>query len=1512
MNSIDKAITLFEYIAKLSSLKRKKIVSIDEEEAYYEFSQIEQMDPEFVTLISDYTENEEIPYILEIKKPDYNYDGYIELPSNLKSYVVNYSNKDFSKEPSFESYSSYVSQKNISVGDKNYDDFKLSYERLKKQFDEWHSEWSAWAKEQRKKKEIAELFESLYFKKQELENNSESIELVVADGIIQVPGNKSIKYPLLLKKVKIEFDSVENVIRICEGDALSELYTTMLEDLNFINSSIIKSAIEDAKENEYNPLDKSKSTNFFKSFIHSLSPNGEYLETNDINTKDFDITICSKPVFLVRKKTDGLLKTIESIIGDLKEKGIVPKHILDLIGDGEAEVFEDKEYTFEEQLAAISGESIDILLSKQANKEQLEIAENIEKQNAVLVQGPPGTGKTHTIANLLGHFLSQGQNVLVTSQTKKALKVLKDKVPSEVRDLCVTVLDDSNEDMERSIDGISDKCTNSSNFYKKNADRLQKERIDILDNLYETRSKIYNLKLKEVNQIVMDGQSYSPQEIAKYVRENRDKLSYIPGYVKNDTNLPLTYSELCALYKTNEEISEQDESFLVHNLIDPEILMNPNDFSEYIKQLTEINTKLNEQKFLGFSLKERENLFIDKKDQLCNIGKLSLLENEKIDELKNKINGNFSFESWEMQIIADGKDDGNKRKRWELLQDKMNSFIHSYQEIELKLLGKTVHLPEMNIVTLYDDLKKTKDIYSRKGKIGKLDKILNKNVNFILENVFISNAPLQSEEDCELVLKYLDVNKQKEELKNVWNDVFKSYPDMLFEKFEDDIDTKCNRINDEISRCLNWYLEDYSSIIQSVKDCGFDSTNMFDFDDDLESSYEQIHKRIQFIKNVLPSTLEYVSYQLQAKQIEENLDKKKININQDKAPDLLLNIYNAYIYKDSEKYTENYNAYLEFYRKNDVLNSRNAMLKKLEEVAPVWSGKIRNREYLNNEHEVPETIFDAWKWKQFNQIIEDLNNQSLNELNENAYRLSQELHEKTAELTSNLAWYHLVKRTESNINMRQALNNWQLTMRKIGKGTGKRAPLLRKQARIYMAECQKAVPAWIMPMSTALSTLDPRENKFDIVIVDEASQSDISALAILYMAKKVIIVGDDKQVSPSAIGSEVEKILNLQETYIKDIIPGYSSYDANTSLYDIAKTTFKSLMLKEHFRCVPEIIGFSNRLSYDYKIKPLRDDSECEIRPFVIPYRVKNGQRQYKRNYQEALNIVALIQSCIEQKEYEGQTFGVISMLGNDQTKLIQQLLFKHISTLDLEDREILVGDSSGFQGDERDIVFLSLVDSNDNQEGTLRKASNDNETYKQRYNVAASRARNQLWIVHSIDYKNQLKSGDIRRDLLEYAHNPKEFLQSAEEIEKKSESIFEEEVAKSLVARGYRITQQWKVGAYRIDMVAQYKNSKVAVECDGERWHSGEEKIKEDMERQAILERMGWRFIRIRGSQYFSNPDSTIEEVINKLNSFGIYPEQIKIHDTISDINELQQKIYARSNQLLEQWSEDIAYSTN
>ena len=352
-------------------------------------------------------------------------------------------------------------------------------------------------------------------------------------------------------------------------------------------------------------------------------------------------------------------------------------------------------------------------------------------------------------------------------------------------------------------------------------------------------------------------------------------------------------------------------------------------------------------------------------------------------------------------------------------------------------------------------------------------------------------------------------------------------------------------------------------------------------------------------------------------------------------------------------------------------------------------------------------------------------------------------------------------------------------------------------------------------------------------------------------------------------------------------------------------------MLREHFRCVSEIIGFSNMLSYDWKIKPLRDGSDCRTVPPIVSYRAKDGERRGKDkiNVNEAKSIVALIYACIEQPEYEDKTFGVISLLGSEQAYLIQEMIQNRIEQKYVEEREILCGDASNFQGDERDIIFISLVDSN-LSDGPLNKVTEgQGRSTQQRYNVAVSRAKDQLWVVHSLDYQNDLKSDDMRRRLLEYAEDPHSFTNIMSEVSKKADSPFEESVAGKLISEGYNVIQQWSVGSYRIDMVVKCNDKKVAIECDGERYHSGEEKVREDIERQSILERAGWRFIRIRGSEYYSDSEATMKRVINEIKAYDIYPEAALSEKTSTEEPEILIRVKRRAREILDAWNDDDSY---
>ena len=341
-------------------------------------------------------------------------------------------------------------------------------------------------------------------------------------------------------------------------------------------------------------------------------------------------------------------------------------------------------------------------------------------------------------------------------------------------------------------------------------------------------------------------------------------------------------------------------------------------------------------------------------------------------------------------------------------------------------------------------------------------------------------------------------------------------------------------------------------------------------------------------------------------------------------------------------------------------------------------------------------------------------------------------------------------------------------------------------------------------------------------------------------------------------------------------------------------------MLKEHFRCVPNIIEYSNRLCYNNKLKPLRDCYNICTKPYVVPYYVKGEYDNKKRNIQEAKNIVALMIACMEQPEYKNMTFGAISLLGKEQTNIIRQIAFQKISPKEYERRKILCEDVYCFQNDERDIIFISTVDSCNREGFTVLYKDDIEKSTNQMYNVAVSRARNQLWIVHSFNIEQDLETEDIRRNLIEYAEN---IYNSKYNNKIEQNSSFEVSVADALVKKGYHILKQWIVGDNNIALAVIYNDKKVAIECDGE--EKSKEDILSNMKKQAVLERVGWNFIHIRSSEYFNNPEETIKCVMADLEKFGVIAEQNNTSIVVQN-NELLQKIKRRASQIVNEWEKE------
>lgn len=310
-------------------------------------------------------------------------------------------------------------------------------------------------------------------------------------------------------------------------------------------------------------------------------------------------------------------------------------------------------------------------------------------------------------------------------------------------------------------------------------------------------------------------------------------------------------------------------------------------------------------------------------------------------------------------------------------------------------------------------------------------------------------------------------------------------------------------------------------------------------------------------------------------------------------------------------------------------------------------------------------------------------------------------------------------------------------------------------------------------------------------------------------------------------------------------------------------------MLREHFRCVAPIIEFSKREFYDHELRPLRMPKMSErLDPPLVDVHVTDGYRNKDINQPEARFIVDEIRRITENPTYAGRTIGVVSLLGSEQAMHIMKMLTDELGEQVMTNYKITCGDARTFQGKERDIIFLSMIIS------PRQAHAQGTEMFAQRFNVAASRARDRMYLVRSVSLDDLSQKDHLRIKLLQHFESP--FLQDQKEVANLRdlcESDFEREVFDLLAERGYRVIPQVPVGSFRIDIVVEGDNdTRLAIECDGDRYH-GPGQWDADMRRQRILERAGWRFWRSFASTFVMHREDVVRDLLATLEAMDIHP---------------------------------------
>ena len=1381
----------------------------------------------------------------------------------------------------------YVESRNEQTEDGQVITVKFDYdERRTSEFAAWVDQRHDWAIPERMARQALRFFETFYDLYSTIEKDREQLELILGDGHLlwrtdsAIDGQVDISHPVLLKRVELRFDANTPEFTVHDTDRETELYSSLFLDLKEVAPAAISTRKSELDAAGYHPLGWEETEAFLKALVQSISPiNGEFLSspTNNISNQP---RMWRDPVLFLRERGARIANAIDAIVEDIERREVFPAALTQITGA--LEDWSGSGIGGDENVALVAQRSLapiadeDILLAKEANAEQIQIIRRLHHAGSVIVQGPPGTGKTHTIGNIIGHLLSQGKSILVTAQTAKALRVLRDKVPKTLQPLCVSVLgsdQDARDLLDSSIGHISERLTRDSSVtLLRQASELELNRKRLLERIGKLKHKLREALENEYRTISVGQLEFSPSNAGRFVANNHANCGWIPGPVRLGVALNLSDERLARLYQLGTEFSQEEETDARLPVPDLNKLPSEREFRLMVSDYEHIRDC-----DLSFGMDKwrpgrRESAQMD------------LLA----ETLRKEFSDDLRRQAWRPYAIVAGIHGGTEKEVWEKLISAIEQAAEANARNALMLHHRPQYSPKISLERQIELTGIIGEHLSSGGRLGFFQLATRAEWRQFIKTASVANGRPRHSDHFEAINCRAVLVTRRIKLKPLWDSLIGERNNSLFDSLGSQPEMSCVPLVREIRRCLEWSSSVWKPITEALTFEGLDLeavTSSIPHSASQISEYSII-ERIAI--EVLPPLLLAERNRRRLRECEALFDSIEVAAEQLHPNSTDQGCLGGIVAAIRARHVDGYGAALTYTRRIAAVVSlvaeRDSLSNELKAVAPKWSEQIFFRMAPHNEGKPLGNVREAWIWRQLHDELVERDALDPHTIQNEIEDVGSLLRETTQSLIDSKTWGQQIERLQGRQSVRQALIGWLDTEKRL-KSTRQlsRRQTLLSESRKLMKKCTSAVPVWIMPISIVAENFDTAMTRFDVVIIDEASQADLNALIPLYMGDQVIVVGDHEQVTPLGVGKDTTLLNNLRRAMLEDI-PNSHLFDNQSSIYDIGRQSFgDTVRLAEHFRCVPEIIAFSNQLSYAGAIRPLRESNSTHLKPACVPYKVE-GVRNGDINSLEAKTIVALVKAMTKHHAYAGKTIGIISMLKESQAALIQSMLHKEVDSVDLVERRIVAGLSAEFQGDERDVIILSMVDSQ-SAEGTLRATGEGAfELTKKRYNVAASRARDQLWVVHSFDPELHLKSHDLRSKLLRHVKDPMATIRAFELEAPRTESPFEREVLKYLTGAGFRVRTQWKVGYYRIDMVVEGGGRRLAVECDGDRYHPIE-RLSEDMERQSVLERLGWKFERIRGSAFYRNPELAMRPVFEKLRELEITPDGEVAEDAKSDM---------------------------
>lgn len=1301
------------------------------------------------------------------------------------------------------------------------------------------------------------IYDNLFQVYQQLENAPERHELLLGLGTFSYRRAPQIKRPVVT--VPLEITMTEKgvlEVRISPDQQLFKVENDFLSGREGFAVSAATTLLADALEAEedrgvWETVEHLRE-GLLEQFVHHLSADAVYKKSKkEPETYPEHPLMTFAPVLLFRERSLASFTALfESILEELEDFPDFNSALLDRItgnlsptglaigGEGLANTY------------GTGGKEEVIILPKLSNAEQLKIAQRVSQENMVLVQGPPGTGKSHSIANIITHLLSQGKKVLVTAKTDQALKALQNHLPSEFMDLVVYFLSTgkrNENDLVKSVRQLQDSIDSyEPNLVTEEIAKLEKqlameqeEKIRLLEDIktskqVDQRPAYLNERYEGLPLTELTEQIISRREVFSWLRDDIVDLGAVLAQAE-------PFVRWCKLV---EHLRANPPAYQLAQWPDTDRLVTPATLAALEKDRVTYQSS-----FAGKVMEATERISVNRLQNLSS-QYLKLRSELPVDT------------DWLPQVQKDFKT--HRGHRWKKLSDQTTALIQKVLDSDADRLLRTYEFfvpQEVSIRQLSRDVevvlnyvaggKKLKGIFANLALPKEI-----KDRRYIFSTCRMNNHLCETEEDLAFLAKYAQLQLSLTELDERW------------EPYTVQEGTDRRRIEryQERGRLLKKFVDNYED-------------------------FQRAEQQLQAVFGLSPLEWEQQGHEIGlanaceahelAHKIEELEHQTRLSIQYlaqiEREPGLLEPLYQALLSTNVAQYEKGYAELEDLALSYQQIGERDELRALLWTSFPETISSFEAAQDLPNLDE--EAITSAIFWSHATEALEARFSGGLDQQFRAYASCEARIRKIALKYLKSKARKSFMDQLGHPDQLNQKLTRWTQAIRKTG-GKGKRVFQYRQQAQRNLREISKHIPCWIMPMYRLVDTLSPKPETFDVIIVDEASQLGPEALFLTYFTKKIIVVGDDQQTAPETVGINTEQVDELIKLHLKGI-PDRSFYNNDHSFFEhIDALAGRRISLREHFRCMPEIIEFSNQLCYrpeGINLIPLKQFSENNRLKPLETYFVSGGSFHNNINRAEAQSIANTIQYLLGEEEYKGKTFGVISLQGNSQHAEIERLLRDMIPPKAWQERQIICGTPPDFQGDERDVVFLSLLTAHDHRRTSLTKAS-----YKRRYNVAMSRAREQVWLFHSVR-EEDLNPNDLRYKLLHYFNTKRIDNGILEQhiINDRSQpapdpfdSWFEVDIYQAITDRGYVVQPQYAVGPYRIDLVVHLANgSRIAVECDGDRYH-GAAQLEQDIERQLILERAGWEFCRIRWSHYKYAPSEAIGPLWELLEKRSAIPE--------------------------------------